>query len=158
MCAPQGWGTFGANKSGGRQNIPSKCDFLHLPHGIRCPAKLGKELGFSLYFTVNDSVCIFLYQKTKCASCWSCLTLWTPWTVAHQAPLSMGFSRQEYWSGRPDGKVSPGMLAPGTQASSPSRNTHIPIQPPRYAGPFSPPDIHKLILNHLTIYRLEGQS
>ena len=25
----------------------------------------------------------------------------TPWTVAHQAPLSMGFSRQEYWSGLP---------------------------------------------------------
>ena len=24
-----------------------------------------------------------------------------PWTVAHQAPLSMGFSRQEYWSGLP---------------------------------------------------------
>ena len=29
----------------------------------------------------------------------SCLTLTTPWTVAYQAPLSMGFSRQEYWSG-----------------------------------------------------------
>ena len=29
----------------------------------------------------------------------SCLTLRTPWTVACQAPLSMGFSRQEYWSG-----------------------------------------------------------
>ena len=28
----------------------------------------------------------------------SCLTLVTPWTVAHQAPLSMGCSRQEYWS------------------------------------------------------------
>ena len=28
-----------------------------------------------------------------------CLTLATPWTVAHQAPLSMGFSWQEYWSG-----------------------------------------------------------
>ena len=28
----------------------------------------------------------------------SCLTV-TPQTVAHQAPLSMGFSRQEYWSG-----------------------------------------------------------
>ena len=26
------------------------------------------------------------------------LTLATPWTVAYQAPLSMGFSRQEYWS------------------------------------------------------------
>ena len=25
----------------------------------------------------------------------------TPWTVAHQAPLSMGFFRQEYWSGLP---------------------------------------------------------
>ena len=25
----------------------------------------------------------------------------TPWTVASQAPLSMGFSRQEYWSGLP---------------------------------------------------------
>ena len=25
----------------------------------------------------------------------------TPWTVAHQAPLSMGFSRQEHWSGLP---------------------------------------------------------
>ena len=25
----------------------------------------------------------------------------TPWTVARQAPLSVGFSRQEYWSGLP---------------------------------------------------------
>ena len=32
----------------------------------------------------------------------------TPWTVAHQAPLSMGFSRQEYWSGLPF--PSPGAL------------------------------------------------
>ena len=31
----------------------------------------------------------------------SCLTLATPWTAAHQAPLSMGFSRQKYWSGVP---------------------------------------------------------
>ena len=30
-----------------------------------------------------------------------CLTLCDPWTAAHQAPLSMGFSRQEYWSGLP---------------------------------------------------------
>ena len=36
--------------------------------------------------------------------CWllSCVWLFvTPWTVAHQAPLSMEFSRQEYWSGLP---------------------------------------------------------
>jgi len=32
----------------------------------------------------------------------SCVRLFaTPWTVAYQAPLSMGFSRQEYWSGVP---------------------------------------------------------
>ena len=31
----------------------------------------------------------------------SCPTLATPWTVAHQALLPMGFSRQEYWSGMP---------------------------------------------------------
>ena len=31
----------------------------------------------------------------------SCPTLATPWTVAHQTPLSMGFSRQECWSGLP---------------------------------------------------------
>ena len=31
----------------------------------------------------------------------SCLTLVTPRTAAHQAPLSMGFSRQEEWSGLP---------------------------------------------------------
>ena len=32
----------------------------------------------------------------------SCVRLFaTPWTVAHQAPLSMGFSRQEYWNGLP---------------------------------------------------------
>ena len=31
----------------------------------------------------------------------SCLTLAAPWTVACQAPLSIGFSRQEYWSGLP---------------------------------------------------------
>ena len=31
----------------------------------------------------------------------SCTTLAIPWTIAHQAPLSMGFSRQEYWSGLP---------------------------------------------------------
>ena len=32
----------------------------------------------------------------------------TPWTVAHRSPLSMGFSRQEYWSGfaRPSSKGS----------------------------------------------------
>ena len=35
-------------------------------------------------------------------SCFSCVQLFeTPWTVAYQAALSMGFPRQEYWSGLP---------------------------------------------------------
>ena len=34
-------------------------------------------------------------------SCFSCVRLFaTPWTVDPQAPLSKGFSRQEYWKGR----------------------------------------------------------
>ena len=48
----------------------------------------------------------------------SCPTLLTPWTVAHQASLSMEFSRQEYWSGSPcpppgdlsDSEIKPGLL------------------------------------------------
>ena len=42
-----------------------------------------------------------------------------PWTVACQAPLSMGFSRQEYWSGLPF--PSPGDLPdPGIEPRSPA--------------------------------------
>ena len=43
----------------------------------------------------------------------------TPWTVAHQAPPSMEFSRQEYWSGLPF--PSPGDLPNlGIEAESPT--------------------------------------
>ena len=47
----------------------------------------------------------------------SCIWLFaTPWTVARQAPLSMGFSRQEYWSGLP---CPPGDLPdPGIEPTS----------------------------------------
>ena len=42
----------------------------------------------------------------------------TPWTVGHQAPLSTGFPRQEYWSGLPF--PPPGDLPdPGIKPSSP---------------------------------------
>ena len=50
----------------------------------------------------------------------SCVRLFaTPWTVAHQAPPSMRFSRQEYWSGLPF--PSPGDLPdPGIEPRSPA--------------------------------------
>ena len=49
--------------------------------------------------------CHFLLQCMKVKSeselAQSCPTLATPWTAAYEAPPSMGFSRQEYWSGVP---------------------------------------------------------
>ena len=49
----------------------------------------------------------------------SCPTLVTPWTGAHQAPVSMGFSRREYWSGLPF--PSPGDLPdPEIEPKSPA--------------------------------------
>ena len=49
----------------------------------------------------------------------SCPTLATPWTVACQAPLSMGFSRQDYWRGLPC--CLPGDLPdPGMEPASPA--------------------------------------
>ena len=48
-----------------------------------------------------------------------CQTLATLWTEAHQAPLSMGFSREEYWSELPFPFL--GCLSrPGTEPASPA--------------------------------------
>ena len=54
----------------------------------------------------------------------------TPWTIAHQAPLSMGFSRQEYWSGL--SFSSPGDLADlGIKLRSPTLQADsLPSEPP----------------------------
>ena len=43
-----------------------------------------------------------IHIKLLCAEFLSCVQLFaTPWTVASQAPLNMGFPRLEYWSGLP---------------------------------------------------------
>ena len=70
----------------------------------------------------------------------SCLTLVTPWTAACQAPLSMQFSRQEYWSGLlfPFSGDHPN---PGTKSVSPLA--------PALAGKFfttEPPEKPRLVL------------
>ena len=50
--------------------------------------------GFSVYINLS---CIFKWVKSLI-----CVRFFaTPWTVVYQAPPSMGFSRQEYWSGLP---------------------------------------------------------
>ena len=49
---------------------------------------------------LNDQHWVKCLKKEKVK--WSCIWLFViPWTVAYQDPLSMGFSRQEYWSGLP---------------------------------------------------------
>ena len=61
-------------------------------------------------------------------SCFSHVQLFaTLWTVAFQAPLSMGFSRQEYWSGLlcpPPGNLPKPVIEPNWQTGS------IPLAPP----------------------------
>ena len=58
-----------------------------------------------------------------------CLTLATLWTVAHRAPLSMGFLGQESWSGLPF--PSPENLPyPGTEPASPALQADSTTEPP----------------------------
>ena len=59
------------------------------------------------YILWNYPFLIFLFHLSDCKcvlswvlSCFSCVWLFvTPWTIAHQALLSVGFSRQQHWSG-----------------------------------------------------------
>ena len=64
-------------------------------------------------------------------SCFSCVQLFvTLWPVAQQAPLPMGFSRQEYWNGLPGSP--PGDLPnPGMEPGSPALQAEsLPSEPP----------------------------
>ena len=61
--------------------------------------------------------CSGIQEPSCCLVTKLCLTLCDPWTVARQGPLSMGFPRQEYWSGLPFS--SPGDLSdPGIKHGS----------------------------------------
>ena len=61
---------------------------------------------------------LFCIERKKVRSLGRVQLFATPWTVAHQAPPSMEFSRQEYWSGLPfpplgdlpDQGLNPGLL------------------------------------------------
>ena len=56
----------------------------------------GKNTGVGCHSLLQ---CMKVKSESEVAQ--SCPTLATPWTTAHQAPPSMGYSRQEYWSGVP---------------------------------------------------------
>ena len=72
-------------------------------------------------------VCVKLLSRVRLSA--------TPWTVARQAPLSRGFSRQEYWSGLPF--PSPGDLPdPGIEPGSPALQADaLPSEPQRSLMP-----------------------
>ena len=75
------------------------------------------------------------YEKVKVKSLSRVRLLATLWTVALQAPLSMGFSRQEYWSGLPF--PSPGDLPnPGIKPGSPALQADaLSSEPPGKGSP-----------------------
>ena len=78
----------------------------------------GKPLQYSCLENPMNSVNSILTLKVKVKSLSRVRLCATPWTVAHQAPLSMGFPRQEYWSGFPF--PSPGDLPyPGIKPEFP---------------------------------------
>ena len=95
----------------------------------------------------------FRSMQILCTKSLSCVGLFaTPWTVARQAPLSMGFSRQEYWSGLPC--PPPGdHLHPGIKPRSPTLQAD--------SSPSEPPgndtnDRHWLVLK-ADVYLIETQ-
>ena len=70
------------------------------------------------YFPIPQQSRPFLSVCACVLSCFGHVRLFvTPWTVARQAPLSMGFSRQEYWRGWP--------CPPSGGSSRPGDHTHL---------------------------------
>ena len=105
---------------------PFKINFLNLNVTVdmQCCVRLTCTAKWMLYMFFSDylSSCYFkILNIVPCVwvlSCFSRAQLFvTLWTVACQAPLSMGFSRQEYWRGLPC--PSPGHLPnPGVERTA----------------------------------------
>ena len=73
----------------------------------------------------------------------------TLWTVAYQAPLSMGFSRQKYWSGLPfpsPGDLPDPGIEPGFPALEADALTSEPPGKPQYLPPVTQNVTSKLLL------------
>ena len=82
--------------------------------------------------TIYEHACVYIGKVDGLVSK-SCPTLAIPWAVACQAPLSMGFSRQECWSELPF--PSPGDLPDsGTEPGSPGFNCRQMIYQLSYEG------------------------
>ena len=115
--------------------VPKRSQLDRYMHGYGLPGcalrlwQWGRAEGTDLHVGL-DVVKSWGKKKWKC---WSLSHVWLsviPWSVAYQAPLSMGFSRQEYWSGLPF--PSPEDLPdPGIEPRSPALQTdYLPYEPP----------------------------
>ena len=111
--------------------------FFKIPIKYPCVHAILMRVGNILSFAHIDSGSIYSDWMTTCGPVgWKCqwlshvCLLVTPWTGAHQAPLSMGFSRQEYWSGL--SFPSPGDLPdPGIEPWPPAlQGDSLPSEPP----------------------------
>ena len=71
-----------------------------------------------LKYTLKERQKLPVCAMCVCSVAQSCLTLPASWSVALQAPLSMGFSRQEHWSGLPF-PFPEDLLDPGIEPMSP---------------------------------------
>ena len=89
--------------------IPCDCVFSSV---LKDHYKLGKPMGLGFPATAKPAVrsrgnlqiktsSIMFSRDVVCESLSRVQLFATPWTVTHQAPLSMGLSRQQYWSGLP---------------------------------------------------------
>ena len=83
-----------------------------------------------MFWFFGHKVCGILASHVCMLSHFSCVKLFVIlWTVACQAPLSMGFIRQESWSGLPC--PPPGdLLDPGIKPMSPTLHGSLPTEPP----------------------------
>jgi len=80
------------------QSCPTPCDPIDgSPPGSPAPGTLQARTLEWVAISFSNA----WKWKVKVKSLSHVLLLVTPWTAAHQAPPSMGFSRQEYWSGVP---------------------------------------------------------
>ena len=100
----------------------SECGLFFLSINWNMMLSIVRASHLSATFSINTSQCAQLLQ--------SCPTLWDPETVVHKAPLSMGFPRQEYWSGLPC--PIPGNLPDsGIEPTSPAVQVDsLPTEPP----------------------------
>ena len=65
--------------------------------GLACCNSWGrKESDMTEQLNWTELKCVYVLSHFSCVWLFK-----TPWTVTHQAPLSMGFSRQKYWNGLP---------------------------------------------------------